>query len=207
MTGPRPTGGIASRRLEAVSVALRQGEPTLGDLSNRLGSAGFGLAILVFALPGLIPIPGPVGFVFGSATALLALQILFGATRLWMPRSLRRRRIPGAALATVVDRALPWLRKVEVWLKPRRWRHLSGRRARMVLALPILVMAVVLALPIPFGNMLPALALVFFALGLLERDGYAVLAGLGTSVAALAWTAFLILAGAEATERLVALFK
>lgn len=41
-----------------------------------------------------------------------------------------------------------------------------------------LMLAVVLVLPIPMGNMLPALAISLMALGLLERDGVWIGAGL-----------------------------
>jgi hypothetical protein len=40
------------------------------------------------------------------------------------------------------------------------------------------VLALVLSLPIPFGNLLPAFAIALMALGLLEEDGVCVLAGL-----------------------------
>jgi hypothetical protein len=42
---------------------------------------------------------------------------------------------------------------------------------------------VVLVLPIPLGNMLPALAISLIALAVLERDGLWALAGLGVAVA------------------------
>jgi hypothetical protein len=40
-----------------------------------------------------------------------------------------------------------------------------------------LILAIVLFLPIPFGNMTTGFALAAFAIGLLERDGAAVLVG------------------------------
>ena len=46
-----------------------------------------------------------------------------------------------------------------------------------------LFLAVVLVLPIPFGNMLPAAAISLLALGVLERDGLWVIAGLITAAA------------------------
>ena len=47
-----------------------------------------------------------------------------------------------------------------------------------VVGLVCLLLAAVLVLPIPLGNMLPALAISLMALGVLERDGLWVLAGL-----------------------------
>jgi len=47
-----------------------------------------------------------------------------------------------------------------------------------------LLLAVVLMLPVPLGNTLPALAIALMALGVLERDGLWMLAGwLGAAVA------------------------
>ncbi|MCK7495647.1 MAG: exopolysaccharide biosynthesis protein [Comamonadaceae bacterium] len=43
-----------------------------------------------------------------------------------------------------------------------------------------------LVLPVPLGNMLPALAVSLFALGVLERDGVWVLAGAVAAVASAA---------------------
>ena len=55
-------------------------------------------------------------------------------------------------------------------------------------------MAVLIILPIPFGNVLPALALMLLGLGLAYRDGVAVLLAIGTAAAALLYTATLGLA-------------
>jgi hypothetical protein len=40
-----------------------------------------------------------------------------------------------------------------------------------------LLLAIILFLPIPFGNIPPAVAIAAFALGILERDGLATLVG------------------------------
>jgi hypothetical protein len=47
-----------------------------------------------------------------------------------------------------------------------------------------LLLAVLLVLPIPLGNVLPALAISLMALGALERDGLWILSGLTVSMAA-----------------------
>ena len=44
------------------------------------------------------------------------------------------------------------------------------------------VLAVIVMLPIPLGNMLPALAICLLALGLIEEDGIWILAGLTTTI-------------------------
>jgi hypothetical protein len=49
-----------------------------------------------------------------------------------------------------------------------------------------LLLAVILFMPIPLGNMVPALAISAFAIGLVERDGIAVSVGWAVSAGALA---------------------
>ncbi|MDO9219084.1 MAG: exopolysaccharide biosynthesis protein, partial [Lacisediminimonas sp.] len=63
-----------------------------------------------------------------------------------------------------------------------------------VVGLMCLVLAVVLALPIPLGNMLPALGIAMLALGILERDGYWVAAGLAVGAGALVFVSGVVFA-------------
>ena len=55
---------------------------------------------------------------------------------------------------------------------------LSQPPMEYLVGLVCLLLAVVLVLPVPLGNMLPALAISLLALGILERDGLWILAGL-----------------------------
>ena len=56
-------------------------------------------------------------------------------------------------------------------------------------------MAVLIALPIPFGNMLPGIAVFLIALGLAQRDGGAVAAGLVFAVPACAFSGSVLVGG------------
>jgi hypothetical protein len=69
---------------------------------------------------------------------------------------------------------------------------LAGDRLAYLLGLPVFVLAVAVALPIPFGNLLPVAAICFLALGLIERDGLVVLFGLLLTAIALGVTLFLL---------------
>ncbi len=199
--------GAVTRRLMGVAASLRQERVTLGELFDSLGPEGLGLALLLLTLPTLIPVPGPIGLTFGTLIAFVALQVMAGARALWLPPVLRRRTLPGAALRGVIARALPWLARAEPWLQERRLAALSGRRARIALALPLLLLAVAIMLPIPLGNIAPALALVAFALGFMARDGAAILVGLLLSLAALALTGALFVAGTAVIEWIAALIR
>jgi hypothetical protein len=45
-----------------------------------------------------------------------------------------------------------------------------------------LILAIAVVLPIPFGNMIPALGIIFFSLGLMEEDGLWIIAGFLTMI-------------------------
>ena len=71
---------------------------------------------------------------------------------------------------------------------------LASAGAQRWLAVGVALMAVVIILPIPFGNVLPALALMLLGLGLVFSDGLAVLLAAATGAGALLYTATLGLA-------------
>ena len=191
------TPGAVTRPVMDLAGILRTKHVTVGELVDRLGHKGFGLALLVLTLPAIVPTPGPVGMIFGTVIALMALQVMAGARRLWLPDVLRRRALPGSALRRGIAWCLPSFARAERWLTKRRLAFLTRGRARALLGLPMFVLAVVIALPIPFGNTAPAVALLVFALGFIARDGAAIAAGLVLAAVAMAWTAFLVFAGAS----------
>mgnify|MGYP005837409285 CR=1 FL=1 len=166
---------------------------TVGAILSGLGSGGFALAILLFALPNGIPGPPLPGMstILGLPIALLAAQLAFGERRPWLPGALARRGVPGSALALVLAKAAPLFRSLGRIIRPRlAW--LTGRAARRVAGTLAVLLALVLALPIPFGNLPPAWALILLALAMLQRDGLVMLAGLGLGLAALAWNAAVV---------------
>lgn len=191
------TGPHASGRLAALAASLDRPTITLGEVIDRMGQAGFGLVLLIITLVVLIPLPGPLGILLGGLIVFISAQLFTGARRLWLPDMIRRRQIPAGALQRYIGRALPWLERAEAWLRPRRWIPLSGRGARVLLAVPLVSLGAAITLPIPLGNFMPALALIVFALGLIARDGLAILIGLVLTAVALGWTAVLVFAGAE----------
>lgn len=192
--------GPISRRLLAFSRSSKSRTMEAGDLVDGLGPEGLGLALLVLTLPALMPLPGPFGMVFGALVLTVACQMLFGAERFWLPPLLRRRKLSQQMVRSLIARALPWIGRAESVLQESRLRQFTDRGARIACSLPSLLMSVAIMLPIPLGNFLPAVALVFVSIGFVARDGLAVLAGLATCLLAIAWTLFLFIFGAKALE-------
>jgi len=171
-------------------------DPRLRDLFSALGERASGMVLAVVAVPAVIPSPGlPVGFVFGLALALMAMSMVFGAETPKLPAWLGRVRIRPTMVTLLESRGAALLRRVEGYLRPRADRFLSGRLIRLLGVVSVL-MGILIALPIPFGNTLPGLAVLLMGLGLAARDGLAVLGSLflaavatGVSVA-LGWAGY-----------------
>ena len=78
--------------------------------------------------------------------------------------------------------ALSLLRSAERLTRPR-WPLLTGAVSDTLIGLAIIALAVMMALPIPLGDAIPGLAIMLFALGIIQRDGVFVMAGVvGTAI-------------------------
>jgi hypothetical protein len=159
---------------------------SLGDLVAPFeGQGGLGQVLFVLALPVLVPLPPGASMVLALPLLIVAPQIVAGRDQLWLPGWLARRTFDRAAFTKLVGRVLPLLERIEALGRPR-ISVLTGPMGARALGVAATLMALVLVLPIPFANLLPALALGLFALGLTRRDGLLVLGGyalLGLAVA------------------------
>lgn len=155
----------------------------INDLISLLGGRGSAGLILIFALPNVLPAPPGMSGILGLPLLYLSVQMMLGRVP-WLPRIVALRSIPQERFAMLVDNLGPWLARAERLLRPR-WSWVVGYRAERVVGAICVVLAAVLALPIPFGNMLPAFAICLIALGVLERDGVWVIGGILTGIASL----------------------
>lgn len=184
--GTEVDAGVASRRLARLRThAAEAGSVSLDELLSAMGRSSIAFAILILSLPALTPIPGPFGMVFGSCLAIVSIQIIAGFRRIWLPKFLGQRRISSRVIDVMVRYTAPLVARVETLLRKNRMRHLAGPRAQVFMGVPVLLLAIAVALPIPFGNFLPVAALVMIALGLMEQDGLVTTLGVGMGVIAL----------------------
>lgn len=191
-----------SEALERLRASQAGPRLSLGDLLDALGDRGFGLLILVLALPNAIPGPTVPGFslVFGIGLVALGAQLALGWDAPRIPRRARAWSVSSAGFARFLDRVLPWIRHIERWLTPRPSWLVGGAGARLI-GVAVILMSMVLSLPVPLGNVPVASSLVILALGLLEEDGIALLLGLVLGTLSIAWNALLVAGGTLALER------
>ena len=165
---------------------------TIAELMTSLEGRARAALILLFAFPNALPaIPGTSG-ILGLPLLYITFQMMLGRNP-WLPKFIADRGLPRHRFAQLIDKLVPHLARTERLLRPR-MRALSGHTAELFLGAVCLVLAIVLTLPVPLGNMLPAFSMCLIALGILERDGLWVLVGLVSSVIALVISAGVVYA-------------
>jgi hypothetical protein len=157
---------------------------SIGDLLQALQHRASGALMFLFAIPNAIPVPPGVSAVLGAPLIFLAFQLMVGQ-RPWLPKLITNRSLSRAEFEKVANLAAPWLAKAERLMRPR-LQMLAKPPAEYVVGAVCLVLAVILFLPIPLGNMLPAFTICILSLGVLQRDGIWITIGLGCAIAAVA---------------------
>jgi hypothetical protein len=206
---PKPsTEALAGERrrrtsdlLEQLAAAHDGQRIAVGDIADALGERGFGVIMLVLALPNALPGPAIPGLSAVLALPLvpLTLQMLLGRAEPRLPHWLLRRSMSAAGFRRFLNRALPSMRWLEGLLRPRpSW--LVRRAGLPLLGALLLLLTLVLALPIPFANAPVAVALIIIALALLERDGLALVIGLALGLLATVWVGVLLVAGTRLAQ-------
>lgn len=151
-----------------------------GDLIYQFQRRSYGGVLLLLAILALIP---GVSIFAGLAMFVPAYQLLIGMPAPVFPKTFSKREVSTAALKKWSPKVIYWVAKLENLIKPR-WPELSGKIARRILGLIIIILALVLTVPFPFSNFPPSLAVMCFALGLLERDGLMIAIGAAVSLVA-----------------------
>lgn len=170
---------------------LRGDDPvTVGELADRVQRRGFGLLMIVLALPTFIPVlPPGVAVVVGLLYFLLGVQMLWGLPQPWLPQRVRAYRLTGRGLRRLRERGVPLLRRLEELSRERPLPIDEGIITRAI-AVVMCVIGVILVLPIPFFNTLPALSVLALGVGLLNRDALFLAAGLAIASGAITVVVF-----------------
>jgi len=164
------------------------------ELTHRFGGRAIGALLFVFGLACMLPLPPGATTIFGFPLVLLAPQLIIGAGVPWLPASVKHRTISMAHLKEGLPRFIRILKKVEAVSKPR-FVILFGPVGERLIGVVCLALALVLILPIPGGNILPAMAVSALAFALIQRDGLIALVGYAlaiTSASVLALAAHII---------------
>jgi len=181
--------------LDRLFAGPRESVLTIADFLRGLETRSYAFAIAALDMPNVIPTGIPwLSTVTGVPMALLAAQYFQRRPAATLPQFIGRRGLPRGRLQDFLGRARAHIARLESTIRPRHEGWVSGlpRRLMQVVWMGLILL---LALPIPFDNFLPATAILFFCLALIEGDG--IMAMLGWLFAALTavWTVILLIVG------------
>ena len=188
-TGPDPLRKL-SDELHVLAEQFRERKVTLREVMTTLGGRASGLMIVILALPFCSPISIPgLSVPFGAVIFVLGACFVAGRPPS-LPHRLLAVELPPKFFRAVLEGASKFIGWIERQLHPR-WAWITGTTALMRLhGLLVCAGAGLLLLPlggIPFTNMLPALVVVIGTLGMMERDGVAVVTAYGLLLATFAY--------------------
>jgi hypothetical protein len=176
------------RRLSQLFAQLARdadGPVSIASIRDALGDRSFAALIVFFAALNLIPLPPPSSAILGLPLVIVSAQLMFGSKRAWLPRFVMDNTISAESFRAVMDRLIPRLVSLERMVKPRYW-PFWRRRGDRVIGTMCFMLAVIVTLPIPLGNWLPALSSALLGLALVERDGLLFAIGMTFSIMAAA---------------------
>ena len=177
--------GIAGRLRKAAmdeSATLRL---SLRELLQLHGEASGAVLLMLMALLCTLPVAGA-GTLLSLGIFALAWAWLRGHDNLPLPERLGSLQLNDTWTRRCLH-SLAWTyERAGRWLRPR-WPALCHARTRAGWAIWMALMAALIFLPLPLGNVLPGTSLMLLSLGWLFRDGVALLLSAATGAAGLGY--------------------
>lgn len=147
----------------------------LGEAIDSLDESAYAFVALILALPFLQPIPlGPLTVIGGLAFAALGWQMLRAHESPRLPQKLREVEFSEKTWRILVNVCLRFLGFCRKFTRPRHAWLVTGRQGQKIGGFILLSAGLLMAIPfgvLPFNNVLPALAILFYGIAELEDDG------------------------------------
>ena len=184
-------GNQARPEPEKVSEQLERwlstdGEKTVGSLIDLFEEKSF--ALLFVLLLGVSALPLPTGgftHVFEIIAVLLALELLVGHERIWLPQRWRNLDLVGERQQRFIAGLMKMIRRLERFSRPRLRFLFNHRLSNIVFGLLVIGGSVGAFLAVPFSGLdtLPSLGVVLLSLGVLLEDIVLAVVGVAVGVA------------------------
>ncbi len=181
--------------LDRLFAGQRDSVLTIEAFLEGLESRSYAFAVAALNLPNCIPTGIPwMSTLTGVPMFLLVMQYFLGRPVPSLPNVIARRGLSRGRLQDALARIRKHIERLENAIHPRRTWWVTGLRRRC-LQITWMLLIILLALPVPFDNLIPAWAIMFFCLALIEGDGVMAILGWLVAVFTLVWTIFLMMIG------------
>ena len=196
-------GGALLPTLDRLFAGPRDTVLTLEEFLGGLETRSYAFAIAALDVINCLPTGIPwLSTITGVPMFLLAIQYFLGRPSPSLPAFIGRRGLSRGKLQDFLARARGHIERLESIIRPRYDWWVSGLPRRALL-LAWLLLIILLALPVPFDNLLPAMAILFFCLALMEDDGVMAIIGWFFTAVTVIWTIFLLMAGTALIQTLL----
>ncbi len=173
MTEEKPTSNYFLIILESLRESSLKRPITLEEIMDSFGPRCHSLLIIFFILPFLQPIPllglsTPLGIMIAIVSFFQVLK-----KRPWLPDRWRKKEVSAKILVKTHQLAKKIFSKLSGNIS-QRWNFIFSAVSFDVvnfLVVAILALLLALPLPVPFSNMIPAVAIFLNGVGYLEKDG------------------------------------
>lgn len=183
---PRPI----SELFEQDFLNLKREEISLAYILETFHERGFGFILFIIALPMALPIPVPPGvnILLASPLIILTAQQAIGRHTIWLPQKVLNKSINRKKFDGVIKACIPWIKRMEIIIRPRLGFITQGAFSNLI-GLFGLIMALSVMTPLPLTNTVPSLGIALMAIGVVMRDGLAVIGG---AIVGLLWVSALV---------------
>ena len=187
---------------------VREDKVTLKDILTLAGERTFGVLFVLLSIPSALPIPAPGYSVpFGVVMLVLAIQLIIGRARPWLPQGWNRSAFDLSQVQGIVKAGIPWRRRIEKISRPRLKYICTSLPGRVIIGCAIALMSVSMMMPIPLTNTLPAIGIFITGFGLLDDDGAISLGGLVECLMGATLSTLILLFGYEAVKAGIELIR
>lgn len=161
---------------------------SLGEIVDSFQDRGFGALLFIFSFIIFLPtgmIPG-LAAVCAIFIVLLSAQILLGRHSIWVPEHLRDYDVKQSTIHKAVSKASPAAQWIDRQTKPRIPFFLSYSFIVCVALISLILGLITIPLSfIPGAGSITSAPILFFALGLMAKDGLIMAVGLGITLLAM----------------------
>jgi hypothetical protein len=159
------------------------------ELLSLFHERGFGFFLFLFALPAALPLPGlGINTIIALPLLLLTAQQALGRHTIWLPQKMAVKTISKAKIDGFTEKAAPWIKRLEFFIRPRLGFITHGVFSHLIGVMGF-IMAIAVSIPLPLTNTVPAFGIALMAIGVLMRDGLAVIGG---AIIGLLWVLMLV---------------
>lgn len=169
-----------SESLSKTASSITGKSVTVRQLFELIGEQGLLMFCLFLAIPFLVPVSIPgVSTVFGILILLIGISVTFNRLP-WLPDRLMNRQVETEHLIPALQKGAQLVHRIDRLIRPRFLMLTDGMVVNRFNGLMLVFGALLLMVPfgfVPFSNTLPALAILFLVVGILQRDGLFIFGG------------------------------